>query len=72
MRPAPVKLVAHHTYDTVRLKFVCFLDGEGYEYEAECLNWADWFDAGDIYSGPQAEGVEPVFEATSVFHGEGE
>jgi len=69
MKPTPVKLVADHKYDTRRLRFVCFLDGDGFEYEAECFSrhWADWFDSEDMYTGPWDDGVEPVFEATSVF-----
>jgi hypothetical protein len=80
MRPAHVKLVEGHKYDVQQLHFVYFVDGEGFEYEAECLDWgkgfeyeaecldwADWFDTGS-YSGPQApQEIEPVFEATSVF-----
>jgi hypothetical protein len=67
MRPAHVKLVEGHKYDVQQLHFVCFVDGEGFEYEAECLDWADWFHTG-AYTGPQGpQGIEPVFEATSVF-----
>jgi hypothetical protein len=72
MGPAPVKLVEGKAYEVVRLKFLCFVESDGYEYEAKCLNWADWFDSEGFYTGPGGEWVEPVFEATSVFPWEGE
>jgi hypothetical protein len=66
MRPAPVKLLTDYRYDVTRLRFWGFVGG-WLRWDGECLNWADWFDPSGCFTGPQAEGVEPVFEATSVF-----
>ena len=69
-RPAMVRLVPGNLYDTERLKFVCFVDPDGWEYEGESLCPWDWFDTNGRYIVCEPSDCEPVFESTSVFRRE--